>query len=52
MSFKIWLILADAVSLPDFSTWTRTLPATIKVAAKTRSPTPFSAGVDSPVRAC
>ena len=52
VSFKIWLILADAVSLPDFSTWTKTLPATINVAANTRSPTPFSAGVDSPVSAC
>ena len=52
VSFKIWLILADAVSLPDFSTWTRILPATINVAANTRSPTPFSAGVDSPVSAC
>ena len=40
------------VSLPDFSTATYTLPATMSVEAKTRSPTPFSAGVDSPVSAC
>ena len=51
-SLRIWLILAEAVSLPDFSTETKTLPATIRVEANTRSPTPFSAGVDSPVRAC
>ena len=52
MSFKIWLIFAEAVSLPAFSTSTYTLPATITVEAKTRSPIPFSAGVDSPVSAC
>ena len=52
VSLRIWLILADAVSLPDFSTWTRILPASMTVAANTRSPIPISAGVDSPVSAC
>ena len=52
VSLKIWLILAEAVSLPDISTVTLISPATSNVEAKTRSPVPFSAGVDSPVRAC
>ena len=40
------------VLYPDDSTSMNALPATISVEANTRSPTDFSDGVDSPVRAC
>ena len=38
--------------MPAVATWMKALPASMTVEAKTVSPTPFSAGVDSPVRAC
>ncbi len=41
MSLRIRPIVAEAVSLPAVSTETNTLPATMSVAAKTRSPDPF-----------